>query len=99
MDVIVLLAGVWVLLLLFIPLFMWRDATVYRYRVSCLKQIRRAALLDIQYGRPWQWRRDLFDTVSYERMVWRFWCPLGSFFPVPPWGSSHEVKPLRKPRS
>ena len=58
-----------------------RNEMVYRYRIALLKDMSRAAQSDIRAARPWKWRYDVYDSVSHDEMVWRFWRRFKSFYP------------------
>ena len=58
-----------------------RNRGVYQYRMALLANVSRANLRDIDAGRPWRWRYDVFDSVSYNTMVWQFWRRFDSFYP------------------
>lgn len=63
---------------------MIRNDCTYRYRTQLLKRVSEAAQKDIGYGRDWEWRYEEFNRVTYERMMYTFWKPLRSFYPVDP---------------
>ncbi len=58
-----------------------RNQLVYNYRVRLLDQIHDEARKDIQAGRDWEWRHQIFEQVTYNQMVFKFWKPLSSFYP------------------
>ena len=57
-----------------------RNERVSQYRARLLSQVSRAAKDDIKKDMPWKWRYDVFDSVSYEQMLFKFWKPLKSFY-------------------
>jgi hypothetical protein len=62
------------LMLLAWGIFMYfRNEAVLRYRMY---------LVDCVFAhRDYQWRRDVYDRVSYNEMMFKFWKPLDSFYP------------------
>lgn len=58
-----------------------RNNRVLRYRRDVLNRISDAAYIDIEHGNPWVWRYTLYDSVSYDEMLYKFWRPLDSFYP------------------
>ena len=58
-----------------------RNEMVYCYRRTMLQDVSRAARADIAEGREWQWRYDVYDGVSYDTLVWKFWRRFDSFYP------------------
>ena len=61
---------------------MWyRNDSAYKYRMALLNQIKLACEDDIRNGRPYYWRYEEFDRVTYHEMVSKFWKRLDSFYP------------------
>ena len=58
-----------------------RNNLVFEYRSNVLKQITEMCDEDICNQRPWRWRLDMLETVSYDEMLYKFWRPFSSFFP------------------
>lgn len=56
---------------------LWRNEMVYRFRLFLLSQIRNDYFADadlrIFYS---EWRWDVFNSVTYENMLIKFWKPL-----------------------
>jgi hypothetical protein len=59
---------------------MIRNDYVLAFRHKLIKQISAAAKADIEAGRDWEWRYEIYETVSYDQMVYKFWKPLESFY-------------------
>ena len=63
------------------PIFLvLRDKRVYNYRMKLLSIIHDRSKIDIQENRPWKWRYEAYNSVSYDNMLFRFWKPLESFY-------------------
>lgn len=58
-----------------------RNQKVANYRRNILQQISNAGDFDIRDGYDWQWRYEVYETVSYEQMMRYFWRNLDSFYP------------------
>ena len=58
-----------------------RNEMVYRYRGAMLQDVSHAARVDIAEGRQWEWRYDVYEGVTYDQMVWKFWRRFDSFYP------------------
>lgn len=71
----------WGLILLFCVFMLIRNFLVYRYRRHLLDRIHFLGKEDINSNRDWVWRFDVFMSVSYDAMLFRFWWPLKSFYP------------------
>lgn len=56
------------------------NGRVYEHKMQLLDQVSRAAQKDIEEGKPWRWRYDALESVSYHKMVFMFWKPLDSFY-------------------
>lgn len=61
--------------------FLIRNRKVAKCRREVLDKISDLTDADIRLFRSWRWRYDMFDGVSYPRMVYSFWKPVDSFFP------------------
>lgn len=78
---------IWALLALtvFGVISLVRNERVYTYRQNLLNQIYVASMRDIwDYGdspRDWNWRHEVYNSVSYNEMVFKFWRRLDSFYP------------------
>lgn len=55
-----------------------RNFYVCKYRMAILDKCKK----DIAEGRSCSWKLDLFETVSYEQMLFKFWRRLDSFYPI-----------------
>ncbi len=58
-----------------------RNDKVYKYRKELLAKMGSAMIADVKADRPWRWRVEVFDSVSYNEMVNQCWKPLDSFYP------------------
>lgn len=58
-----------------------RHNRVMEYRAHLLAIIGEASDRDIWAGRDWRWRLDIFKSVTYASMLYKFWKPLPSFYP------------------
>ena len=56
-----------------------RNVSVYDYTITVLAKVSLAANGDIDHGRPWRWRYDAYDALSYNALLWHFWRPLNSW--------------------
>ncbi len=71
-------------------LVMLRNSLVYRYRTTLIAQMHERSMADIHAGRdPW-WRHKVYDQVSYNQMMFKFWKPLKSFYPDKSFINSQE---------
>jgi len=59
---------------------MQRTMTVSAYRNNILANLSRVCMIDAIYGRDSNWRFDVYDSVSFKRMVFQFWRPVESFY-------------------
>lgn len=46
-----------------------KNSHVYNYRASLIKKIDAASSNDIDEGRDYKWRWDVFDSVKYDEMM------------------------------
>lgn len=59
-----------------------RNTQVFKYRQKIIHNISERDLVEIRAnGRPLVERWQIYNSVSYEKMVFRFWKPLDSFYP------------------
>ena len=61
-------------------LFLIRNLLVYNERQRVLKIVSTLARQDIDNGKDWRARYDLFNNVSYWKMLFHFWKPIKSFY-------------------
>jgi hypothetical protein len=54
---------------------------VFNYRQKVLKVLSACCSHDIDLGRDWRWRWDLYEQVSFSKMVYCFWRRISSFYP------------------
>lgn len=81
MNIFLVLAGAFGLLLICSLLILRRNDKVYDYRIRLLYTIEIADLNDIRNGNfEVAWRLDVFRSVPYDEMLYRFWKPLDSFY-------------------
>lgn len=67
-----------------VPVFGFiRNHLVYRERMRVLDRIHELALVDVGHDEPFSWRYELFESVSYRRMVFSL-RPVRSFFAESP---------------
>lgn len=59
-----------------------RNSVVFSYRTSLLGEISTAVGIDMNNG-MWdsEWRYDMYDEVSYDEMMFKFWKRCDSFYP------------------
>lgn len=57
-----------------------RNNRVFKYRITILDRVSVAAKSDLKKDRDYTWRYDAFIVVNYEKMVFKFWKPLDSFY-------------------
>lgn len=77
----ILLAYVTVLAI--IAILAIRNRRVYEYRSVLINKIYDRNIEDIDAGRPpssYKHRRDIYNSVSYEEMTFKFWRKLDSFY-------------------
>lgn len=77
LTIITIIAGLGVLWGL---LMLSRGRAVFNYRVKILERISAESKIDIEANRDYQWRYDVFKSVSFGSMVYKFWKPLDSFY-------------------
>ena len=58
-----------------------RNQEVSNYRKGLLDAISKASAEDIRKNRGWRWRWDVYRSVAYDRMVFKFWIRLDDFYP------------------
>ena len=62
-----------------------RCSMVSNFRQEMIDRVYEAAIADVLDGKGYQaWRFDEYYGVSYDRMVWQLWKPVGSFYPKDP---------------
>ena len=59
---------------------LFRASRVRDYRIKLIYTIYHCAKIDVQESKPWKWRYETFESVSYDNMLFRFWKPLTSFY-------------------
>lgn len=73
------------IILLFLMIFciymLFRNIAVFNYRRKLLDQVSELAHIDVHQGKNWKWRLNYFESVSYDEMMFKFYKPLGSFYP------------------
>ena len=77
------MVGVFVLLMIggsLMVFLMFRNDRVHDYRQKLLGTISNCVEIDIQENRSWEWRYEIYHSVSYDNMLYRFWKPLESFY-------------------
>lgn len=61
---------------------LFRNARVNKERLRILTAIGAAAQTDIEAGRDWMWRYEMFNNApSHVRMVMEIWKPVSSYLP------------------
>ena len=83
---------VMLVLLGIVAMYWFRNKAVYRYRASLINKIHDLEIKEIEQVHraqisgdrgieyPIRWRFAEFDSVSYNRMFYQIWKPLGSFY-------------------
>ena len=61
-------------------LTLYRNYKTLSFRLFVLRRISILADRDIANNKPWGWRYDDFNSISYSTMVLKFWKPLKSFY-------------------
>lgn len=69
-----------IVIFLFCLYFINRNNQVYNERKRVLRLISYLSQKDIENKKPWRWRYDEFDKISYNKMVYTFWKPVKSFY-------------------
>lgn len=69
-----------VTILVLSPILLVRNHFVYRTFSEVLHEVSAAAQEDIVAGRPWEWRYDSLNRVSYNEAVCKLWRKPRSFF-------------------
>jgi len=59
----------------------FRNAKIYKYRMKLIEQIALRCDEDIDNEQGWKWRWDVFESVSYDEMMYKFWKKLDDFYP------------------
>jgi hypothetical protein len=76
-------AVVFLVLVAYAGISLWRNARVYRYRVALCDQVYRLNVDDIHRGIfhtcDERWR--ISQSADYDEMVRKFWVPLDDFYP------------------
>jgi hypothetical protein len=68
-------------ILLFHSIFMlYRNKKVFNYKMKLLDKVSSLAQKDSLADREWKWRYEVFTSVSYNEMLYKFWKPLDSFY-------------------
>lgn len=70
--------------------FIHRNNEVFRYRREMIQYMHDLNMNDIENLRPFTWRYKLFNDVSYEEMLWKFWKPIDSFWDLDKFENGHE---------
>ena len=58
-----------------------RVRKVFEYRSKLLNRVHAAYHADLARGREWEWRYDMFESVSNAEMIFKLWRPIDSFYP------------------
>ena len=66
--------------LIFSVMMLFRNGKVYKTKIKVLDQIYKLDEQDIWNDKPYLWRLEEFDSISYEEMLLKFWKPLDSFY-------------------
>lgn len=61
---------VWIVALI---VLMFRNYKVAELRGSMLRTMRPLCNADVEAGRAYEWRLDMYDTVTYSKMLFSFW--------------------------
>jgi hypothetical protein len=85
MDVILIiytsLIAVCLMGIAYCQMIIWRNERVYLYRRRLIDRIYKLSQADIASGKDHDyWRWDVYETVSYDAMLYQFWRPLDSFY-------------------
>ena len=59
---------------------LYRNSVVFKYRGEILRKMSIASKKDIKNGKEWDWRHDVWDTITYNQMMVKFWKPIDSFY-------------------
>jgi hypothetical protein len=77
----IIVFGVAALLMIWSLVTLVRNSKVYAYRGELIDKMYDAADDDINRGRSYKWRQEVYQSVSYNEMVYKFWKPIDSFYP------------------
>jgi hypothetical protein len=75
-----------IIFLILILFYVWlmvsmaRNMSVYRFRMHLIAMTRQASYADVRSGHEWEWRFEVFESVSYELMTRKFWVPITDFY-------------------
>jgi hypothetical protein len=58
-----------------------RNDKVHDYRIYLINRIQEAVEADIANNRPWEWRLEVYRSVSYNDMMKHWSVPLDKFYP------------------
>lgn len=77
MDVTLILTALTILMLVLVS-YEIRSRNVFQFRVNLIDRIEEVAKTDMQRGIYFLWKADyeIFKSVSFRRMIRRFWIPL-----------------------
>lgn len=84
------------LMMVFGVFMLIRNHRVFKERERVREQMAAAATDDINHERPWEWRYQMYESVTYDQMVAQFWRPVRSFFPadITRKGPRHDHAPV-----
>lgn len=61
-------------------MFLVRSQRVLTYKLDLIDRISDVSCSQVLNGMEWEWRFEEFNSVSYYKMLFVFWKPLGSFY-------------------
>lgn len=65
----------------FTVMMLLRNDQIAVYRMHMIDQVSLCAKRDMLLNRNWQWRYEIYEAVSYQKMMRQFWKRLDSFYP------------------
>ncbi len=68
------------LLVLDVYIMWYRNNEVRELRLNYISRIAKTFKEDNRLGRSWEWRFEVFDSVSYYEMLFKFCVPLDEFY-------------------
>lgn len=75
-TLLIILSGI----LVWLAFMAHRNNQVAKYRQELIRVASLRCYEDICAHRPWRWRFDEYEKVSYNKMMVEFWKPLDSFY-------------------
>lgn len=69
-----------VILLVFTVYLGYRNYEVCSERIRVINEIGIMCAKDNETNREWHWRFDVYNEITYDQMLYKFWIPVNRFF-------------------